>query len=354
MKSKKIYRTMGWTALLLLSIVLGGCHDNETAAPSDSYTFVQPANFPPAAYTFENNPVTQNGFELGRMLFYDPILSADSTIACASCHQQVRSFADPVHRFSKGVGDVSGTRNAPAIQNMAFQKLFFWDGGVKHLDFVPINAITSELEMHETVAHVVTKLQRNPAYAARFEKAFGSTEITSQKMLYALSQFMCLMVSANSRYDQYIRGEGEQLTADELAGLNLFQAKCASCHSTDLFTDGSFRNNGLNATFERDSGRQHITESAADRGKFKVPSLRNVELSYPYMHDGRFKTLESVLAHYQQAVQDSETLDPLLKNNGVLGIAMTDDEKSKIVAFLKTLTDKTFIQDKRFSAPILN
>lgn len=335
-------------------LCLSGCGKDDASPAQDPYTFVQPDNFPQAVYTFGNNPVTQDGFELGRMLFYDPILSADSTISCSNCHQQVRSFSDPVHRFSKGVGDVSGFRNAPAIQNMAFQEHFFWDGGVNHLDFVPINAITSELEMQETLADVVLKLQRSTHYPARFAKAFGSTEITSQKMLYALSQFMNMMVSANSRYDKYIRGEKEQLTADELEGMQIFQSKCASCHSTDLFTDGSFRNNGLDATFEADSGRERITEYAADRGRFKVPSLRNAEVTYPYMHDGRFKTLENVLDHYRSAVKESETLDPLLRQSNQLGIVITDDEKNKIISFIKTLTDRDFIQDKRFSAPIIN
>lgn len=334
--------------------ILSGCDQDSIAPAPDPYAFVLPENFPAATYTFNNNPVTKDGFELGRLLFYDPILSADSTIACANCHQQARSFSDPVHRFSKGVNDVSGFRNAPAIQNMAFQDHFFWDGGVNHLDFVPINAITSEIELHESLAGVVTKIQRSNHYPEYFKKAFGSDEITSQKMLFALSQFMTMMVSSNSRYDKYVRGEGEQLTEAEIAGLKIFQSKCSDCHATDLFTDGSFRNNGLDDSFENDKGRQRITEDDNDAGKFKVPSLRNVELTFPYMHDGRFRTLESVIDHYRTAVKESATLDPLLRENNELGIVISDDEKVKIIAFLKTLTDREFVQDKRFSTPILN
>lgn len=335
--------------LIIGMILLVGCDGEELPAAEDSYEFSAPKNFPVAAYTFEKNPVTRGGFALGRALFYDPVLSGDSSIACANCHQQVKGFSDPVHRFSRGVGDVAGIRNAPAIQNMAFQNTFFWDGGVKHLDFVPINAITSEFEMHESLSHVVEKLKRSEFFPEKFSKAFGSEEVTSQKMLFALSQFMNMMISSNSRYDLYIRNEGEVLTPDEVEGLALFLSKCSACHATDLFTDETFRNNGISDDFSADTGRERITESPEDRGKFKVPSLRNVALTAPYMHDGRFRTLKDVLEHYATSIKDSETLDPMLKQ----GITMSDDEKDKIIAFLKTLTDDTYIKDKRFTNPFL-
>jgi cytochrome c peroxidase len=336
---------------VIASVLCNACTEDPVNSNGSPYTFKRPTNFPEAVYTFENNPVSQKGFELGRALFYDPILSADSTIACANCHQQAVAFADPVHPLSRGVMDRSGTRNAPAIQNMAFQRLFFWDGGVKHLDFVPINAITSDVEMAEKIAHVVEKLQRNPSYVTKFKEAYQEPP-SSQKMLYALSQFMNLMVSANSRYDHYMRKEGELLKSSELKGLQLFTTKCSSCHATDLFTDGSFRNNGLDASFEKDNGRERITELAEDRGKFKVPSLRNVELTDPYMHDGRFKTLQQVLDHYAAGVSNSETLDASLRSEEVLGIPLTEEEKANIILFLKTLTDREFIRDKRFSFPL--
>lgn len=336
---------------LLGALMLLNCSGDDLSPEDNSYEFIQPVNFPDAVYTFENNPVTKEGFELGRALFYDPILSADSTVACANCHQQARSFSDPVHRFSKGVNETSGFRNAPAIHNMAFQSSFFWDGGVRHLDFVPINAITSEIEMHESMEHVVGKLKRSARYQSRFIDAFGSPDIDSQKMLHALSQFMAMMVSSNSRYDKYIRNEGEAITVGEFRGLQLFRSKCASCHATDLFTDGSFRNNGLDSSFEKDSGRARITENSGDIGKFKVPGLRNSELTYPYMHDGRFKTLEEVLDHYAGGIMDSPTLDPILKKDASLGIPLTEAEKEDIILFIKTLTDKEFLNDRRFSQP---
>ncbi|MEP6737935.1 MAG: cytochrome c peroxidase [Chryseolinea sp.] len=342
---------MRMTCAVIGLALLWSCSTDGISPEGNAYGFQKPVNFPAATYTFENNSITKDGFELGRALFYDPILSADSTIACANCHQQVRSFSDPVHRFSKGINDVSGIRNAPAIQNMAFQNHFFWDGGVHHLDFVPINAITNSIEMAEKLNHVVDKLNGSSFYADKFQHAFGIREVNSQMMLFALSQFMNMLISADSRYDYYIRNDGGSLSNDELQGLTLFRAKCGACHATDLFTDQSFRNNGIDQTFKQDSGRQRITEFSGDRGKFKVPSLRNAEVTFPYMHDGRFRTLEEVLNHYQQSVKDSETLDSILKQNGSLGISLTDDEKTKIIVFIKTLTDQNFMKDKRFSNP---
>lgn len=331
---------------------LASCETEDVAQNELPYDFHQPDNFPEAVYTFQNNPVTREGFELGRALFYDPVLSADSTIACANCHQQVKAFADPVHRFSKGVNDASGFRNAPAIQNMAFQSHFFWDGGVSHLDFVPINAITSEIEMQEQLTHVVGKLGRSTGYQERFSRAFGTREVNSQRMLFALSQFMTMMISDNSAYDRYVR-DGVALTSDEMAGLSLFRAKCSSCHAADVFTDGSFRNNGLDSDFAKDEGRARVTEFAGDAGKFKVPSLRNAELTAPYMHDGRFRTLQEVLNHYSDGVKNSGTLDEELVGDGRFGIDLTEDEKAKIIAFIKTLTDTDFVKDDRFKNPFL-
>ena len=339
---------------LLMGLILSGlvgCTQEDEALPDDRYVFEVPANFPPPAYTFDNNPVTKRGFELGKALFYDPILSRDSTVACASCHVQAVAFADPQHALSLGVEERKGTRNAPQIANLAFQKDFFWDGGVTHLDFVPINAITNPLEMDETLANVMQKLNDHAQYPALFKAAFGSDSIHSARMLHALSQFMVMMVSANSKYDQHIRNEGEALSGDELPGLQIFEKKCSSCHAGALFTDGSYRNNGLDYDFSKDTGRAIITEVDADQGKFKVPSLRNVALTRPYMHDGRFRTLEEVLDHYTDGVVASSTLDPLLKNGNRLGIALTEEEKQKIILFLATLTDREFTGNPLFRAP---
>ncbi|HEY3404264.1 MAG TPA: cytochrome c peroxidase [Ohtaekwangia sp.] len=336
---------MSMTALLFLLI---SCTVSE--GPVWQYTFEQPSHFSPATYTFENNPVTREGFELGRMLFYDPVLSADSTVSCSTCHKQVTGFADPTHKINHGINNRLGKRNSPGLANMAFKTSFFYDGGVSHLDFVPINAITSEVEMGSTLDEVVQRLNNNSVYRSKFRKAFGKDAVDSQQMLHALAQFTVMLVSANSKYDKVIRGE-DKFSSLEEEGYTLFQSKCSACHTSPMFTDGSFRNNGLDDTFIKDPGREVVTGLDSDRGKFSVPSLRNVELTLPYMHDGRLRTLEDVLNHYTSSVKGSPTLDPLLENETSRGIAMTHDEKQKIIAFLKTLTDTQFINEKRFADP---
>lgn len=315
--------------------------------PKDSIRFEKPPHFPEPTYTFSENPVTEEGFKLGKRLFGDPALSRDNTVACNNCHVKAVAFADPQHALSLGVEERQGIRNAPGIANMAFMKEFMWDGGVHHLDFAPPNAIENPLEMDEKMARVVWKLNRHSAYPGLFREAFpdlGDT-ITSPFLLHALSQYQTMLVSATSKYDYYRMGKGE-LNAGELEGYQLFNEKCATCHSGELFTDQSYRNNGLDTVFA-DEGRARITEIAADLGKFKVPSLRNVALTSPYMHDGRIKTLEEVLDHYDGDVKTSATLDPELQKNGILGIPLTSEEKMRIIQFLKTLTDYEFIQDER-------
>ncbi len=323
----------------------------EPLVPETNYTFKVPENFPASIYDFQENPITKDGFELGRMLFYDPVLSRDSTVSCSSCHQQFVAFAHSDHAKSHGIDNHLTLRNSPGLFNLPWQKDFFWDGGVSHIELVPLAPIANPLEMDESMSKVVYKLNRSGRYKGLFQKAFGKDTADSQQILKALTQFNGLMISSESRYDNYRSGK-EILNSDELEGLHLFTSKCSSCHSGELFTDLSFRNNGLNTTFNNDTGREHITTLSTDIGKFKVPSLRNVELTAPYMHDGKFATLESVLDHYDSGVKNSATLDPLLiKDNGTYGIPLTENEKQKIVLFLKTLTDHSFITDPRFTNP---
>ena len=339
--------------LWLGSSVLFSCKDAKEPLIPESvwYEFDAPAHFPTPVYNFENNAITKEGFELGRMLFYDPVLSRDSTVSCSSCHQQFVAFAHSGHAKSHGIDNHVTLRNSPGLFNLAWQEDFFWDGGVSHIEFVPLAPIANPLEMDESIERVVYKLNRSNRYKGLFQKAFGTDSADSQQILYALTQFNGLMISDQSRYDKYRTGK-EKLSEEELEGLTLFTEKCSSCHSGELFTDHSFRNNGLNTSFTNDSGREHITTLSSDIGKFKVPSLRNVELTSPYMHDGRFTTLENVLDHYASGVKSSATLDPLLdKGDGSYGIALTDDGKQKIILFLKTLTDQSFITDPRFSNP---
>ena len=311
-----------------------------------------PSNFPDITYNLDNNPITDAGFELGKRLFYEGKLSSNGAIACAFCHEQAFAFTHHGHNLSHGVNGGIGLRNAQPIQNLAYQTSFMWDGAASHLDLQPILPITSELEMGETLSNVIVKLQQDSYYQAQFAKAFDGGEVNTENMLKALSQFMLMMISSNSKYDKYVRQEDNvTLTALELDGLNTFQNKCSSCHASDLFTDQTFRNNGLPINPQlNDKGRFNILENPNDLYKFKVPSLRNVEVSYPYMHDGRFSTLEVVLDFYDSGIVDNGNVDPSLqKADGTYGISLSAYEKESVIAFLKTLTDNQFLEDERFA-----
>ncbi|WP_010521338.1 cytochrome-c peroxidase [Aquimarina agarivorans] len=310
-----------------------------------------PENFPELTYDLNSNPPTKEGFALGKKLFYEGKLSSTGIISCGECHRQEFSFTHHKHIVSHGVNGLLGTRNAPPIQNMAFLNEFNWDGAANHLDMQPIIPITSEVEMNETFVNILNKLAADNTYPPLFKAAFENGKIDTANMLKALSQFVVTMISADSKYDKLIRNEGGiAFTAQEKAGQKLFENKCASCHAGTLFTDQSYRNNGLPLDPEyNDVGRKLVTGLAEDTRKFRVPSLRNVALTLPYMHDGRFKTLNDVLDFYSAGVQDSETLDPILKSNNNLGIALSQEEKEQLISFLNTLTDTNFIFDKRFA-----
>lgn len=314
--------------------------------------FGVPANFPKPNYPFETNPITVAGVELGKTLFYDAALSSDNTISCGSCHQQSAGFTQHGHILSHGVNDRLSKRNAMPLFNLAWDNNFGWDGIAPNLDLFAVSPITNPVEMDESLENVLEKLRATPLYAELFEKAFGSKEINTDRFLKALSQFMLTMVSANAKYDRYVRKEGVVLSAIESEGLVLFKQKCASCHSGELFTDFSFRNNGL-AIRERDKGRFEISQNNADMYKFKVPSLRNLTYTTPYMHDGRFATLEQVLEHYASKVEKTDYIDPILNKDGKIGIEMNVEEQKKIIAFLKTLDDEDFVKNPMFSESTL-
>lgn len=341
------YKKTVWAVAILLPVLTAAF---SVQKQPERLTINIPSNFPPPVYDLDKNPVTVKGFELGRKLFYEPLLSRDSSISCGSCHQQESAFIQAGHDFSHGVDNKHGRRNSLPVFNALFKKTFFWDGGVHNLDFVPVNAIENPLEMDERLDNVLNKLNGNTRYRGLFKETFGSDTITTKLFLQALSQFMAAMISANSRYDKWVRNEGEQLTGEELAGLRLFKQHCSSCHATDLFTDGSYRNNGITADFRFDKGREEITLNENDRGRFKVPGLRNVEYTAPYMHNGAMETLEEVLTHYTTGIKESLTLDTVFrKRPGLPGISLSDAEKNNIISFLKTLSDPDFIKDKRFS-----
>ena len=306
-----------------------------------------PKGFPKPVYDFRNNKVTPEGFLLGRKLFHDPILSRDSSTSCASCHQRFAAFAHIDHPLSHGVNGLIGNRNVPAIQNMIWQKNFMWDGGVNHIELQPVAPITNPKEMDETLFNVIQKLQRNKEYVVMFNNAFHDTTVTSERMLKAISQFICMMISSNSRYDKFINGK-DIFSANEMNGLKIFRSHCVNCHQEPLFTDNTFRNIGLKPdTALKDSGRVAITGLDTDYMKFKVPGLRNVEMTYPYMHDGRFKNLKQVLDHYANGNFFTTNFDTAIVRN----VGLTEDQKTDLIAFLKTLTDKEFLHDRRFIDP---
>lgn len=328
----------------LLIVLAVSCIDDQGES---GFGLTYPGYFPTPHYQSAKNPITKDGFLLGRALFFDPILSIDSTISCETCHSQGHAFADHNTRLSAGIHNLRGTRNSPAMFNLAWQTSFMWDGGINHIEVMPLAPITNEVEMGETLENVIKKLNNSQNYRLKFRKVFGEKPIDSQKLFYALAQYMSMLVSSDSKYDKYRLGK-TSLNTEELEGLSTFRLKCASCHPEPLFTDYSFRNTGLEVLND-DIGHGRISLLKADEYKYKVPSLRNVALTYPYMHDGRFSTLSDVLNHYSDHAIMSEQIDPLLISSGKAGISLSVDEKKSIIAFLNTLTDYTFISNPLYS-----
>ncbi len=306
-----------------------------------------PKGFPKPHYDFSKIPLSKEGFELGRKLFYDPILSRDNTISCASCHLQQTGFAHVDHELSHGIEGKIGTRNALTLQNLAWSKHFMYDGGVNNLEVQPLNPITSEIEMNEKMENVVRKLQSSEKYVQLFENAFKTKKVTGQLTLKALAQFVVSLTTSNSKYDKVFRKE-EKFTEMEQKGYDLFKQNCASCHTEPLFTSNKFENNGLPIDKDlKDFGRMKITQNPKDSLRFKVPTLRNIEFSFPYMHDGRFKTLTEVIKHYNSRIVQSATLSKQFQTP----MQLTDNDRVDLVAFLKTLTDKDFLFNPRFGFP---
>jgi len=309
--------------------------------------FVVPAGWPQPVYDFKKNPVTKEGFELGRKLFYDEKLSKDSTISCASCHQQFGGFATYDHNLSHGYNNSLTTRNAPALQNLAWQKEFMWDGGITHLDLQPLAPLTAANEMGETLDNVIKKISSDTAYKRMFKAAFGPVPINTQKMTMALSQFVLMLVSSNSKYDKVMRGETSFILPEQL-GYEIFNLKCSSCHKPPLFTDLSYRNTGLKLdTTLNDLGRMKITRDKNDSLKFKVPSLRNVAVTAPYGHDGRFFSLQNVYENYRNKMVVMANTDTLLQHK----ILLSNYETGQLTAFLRTLTDTSFLKNPMFAPP---
>lgn len=318
--------------------------------------------FPPPPIA-DDNPLTVQKVELGKMLFFEKRLSLDNSMSCASCHRQEHAFSD-TSRFSIGVHGLPGGRQAMAVFNMAWnQNGFFWDGRAPLLRDQSLMPIEDSLEMAEDLDNVIDKLSGLKSYRNQFKRAFGSTEITEEKMSFALEAFMNTITSVNSKYDAYLRGELQLSAAEERGRLLFFQeynpffpdqsgADCAHCHSNINFENDLYMNNGLDeAGSISDPGFADVTGNPMDHGKMKVPSLRNIALTAPYMHDGRFTTLEEVVSHYNTGVQPSPTLDPALAMTLPDGLLLSDQDIDDVVAFLKTLTDEDMMSNEEFSDP---
>lgn len=310
-----------------------------------------------------DNALTVQGVKLGRMLFYEKMLSRDGSQSCASCHRQEHAFTDTT-RFSIGVEGLPGKRQAMSVFNMAWNtNEFFWDGRAHLLRDQAILPIQDELEMDETLDNVISKLSDTKEYRDQFTRVYGDDEITVDKMAKAMEQFMMSIVSYDSKYDQWLAGNAE-LTESEERGRKLYEteynpffpefsgADCVHCHGGANFENDLYMNNGLdNDENITDIGREKVTMNPNDRAKFKVPSLRNIELTAPYMHDGRFQTLEEVVNHYNDGIHKSNSLDQALLATTDTGLLLTDQDKIDLINFLKTLTDQTLISDVKYSDP---
>jgi len=308
-----------------------------------------PASWPAPVYDFDKNPLTEEAIALGRKLFYESLLSKDGTVNCSNCQLSFTAFTHVDHALSHGIGDRIGNRNSMALTNLAWSKSFMWDGAVNHLDVQALAPISHPAEMGEDIAQVVQKLQATEIYPPLFYAAFRDSVISGAHLLKALSQFQLTLISANAKYDQVMRGEeGVAFSAQENQGFALFKTHCQTCHPAPLFTTGDFVNNGLPMdTTLQDQGRMTVTNQAKDFAKFKVPTLRNIEFSRPYMHDGRFETLMQVLDHYTNGIESNATLAPQLQN----GISLSEKEQVDLIAFLLTLSDKTFLLNPDFAYP---
>lgn len=301
-----------------------------------------------------NNKLTEEGIALGKKLFFDKILSKNNSQSCATCHKPQHAFSE-LAPTSLGVNGFTGDRNAMPLFNLAwnFDEKFNWSGDKFSLESQAFEPVTNPREMGSKWVDVERKLQNHSEYPKLFKQVFGTSKIDSTLVVKAIAQFERTLISGNSKFDKYLRGE-TQLTSNELNGFNVFMEEtrgdCFHCHGSDnnpLWTDNKFHNNGLDETFS-DLGLGAVTGDPNDNGKFKTPSLRNLKFSAPYMHDGRFETLEDVINHYSEGLKKSTTIDPLMKKADQGGVRLTSQDKADLKAFLLTLSDNDFINNPKF------
>lgn len=334
--------------LIILSILLllFACSEEDIMAPipqdNPEIPLEIPLGFPAMNPALSNNKPTKYGVELGEKLFHEKKFSGNNTISCASCHNQSKAFADNEVQ-AIGIHGRVGLRNTPPIQNLAFMRFYNWDGNMLQLERQTLVPIITHEEMNSSILEVIGKLKEESEYKDLFRKTFGDEEVTPDRIYRSIAQYQYTLISANSKYDKVKRNEGETFTDSEARGYQVFQQKCASCHSTELFTDQTFRNVGfpLNPSTE-EAGRARVTGVPADYMSFRVPSLRNAEYTAPYGSFGQFPTLKAVLDYFDNGVLDADNLDPILKENGNR-IPLTEPEKEDIIAFIKTLSDSAFV-----------
>lgn len=310
-----------------------------------------------------DNALTVEGIDLGRHLFFDKKLSADGTQSCGSCHNQQMAFTDNNKRFSTGITGAIGTRNAMAIFNLTWVPGgFFWDGRANTLREQALIPIEDPIEMAHDINLLVSQLNNEEFYKEKFGKAFGTEEVDRDKVAKALEQFMLSIISVDSKFDKARRGEAA-LTPQENEGFDIFMREfrsiddprpkggdCFHCHGGQLFTTNTFHNNGISAEPFADEGRFRVTGLPSDKGKFRAPSLRNIAVSGPYMHDGRFETLIDVLNHYNNGVIRSSTLDPNMKAVDD-GLGLTPNQVNSLLAFLNSLTDTVYLNNPAYKNP---
>lgn len=334
------------TCILMVCLALVSCSNDDYQPVSynnPELPVVIPEGFPEMNAAVSVNMPTEYGVALGKLLFQDKRFSDDNTISCASCHIQSHAFAD---NNVKGIGIAGriGLRNVPPIQNMAFMNFYNWDGSKLRLEDQPLVPIITHEEMDSSILEVIGKIQDDTIYQDLFSKAFGDPTITAERIYKSIVQYEYTLISANSKYDRVMRNEGEQFTESEARGYEVFQQKCASCHSGALFTDQTFRNIGFPVNQDsNEAGRARVTGLSSDFMSFRVPSLRNVEHTAPYGSFGQFATLEEILDYMGNGVLYSENLDPIFKNNNNR-IPLTTQEKSDLIIFIKTLSDSDFLE----------
>lgn len=349
-------------AIITFLLITITCSKDEEKAVYDATPYILNLNSDlPDPVIPADNLLTVAKVRLGRMLFYEKKLSKDLTQSCADCHLQKDAFTD-IRAFSIGVEKKEGKRNAMPIFNLVYHvNGFFWDGRAPLLRDQALKPIQDALEMNETLPNMVAKLQRDKIYTDQFVRAFGNDTVSSLKVSLALEQFMMTIVSHDSKYDKYLKGEAAY-TSEELRGKDLFfnepdpinnikGAECFHCHGGYNFTNNEFLNNGLDEeTNFKDLGRYNVTQNVTDKAKFKVPSLRNIALTGPYMHDSRFKTLDEVIDHYNKNVKISSTSSDLLLHN-VSGLNLSEQDKKDLIAFLNTLSDFTYLDNPEYKSP---